>query len=91
MAEIKCESRLDISIAENFRNDLIKAFDGNEPIEIDVSNIEHVDTSMMQLFTAFSIEAKKQLKTLEWKQPSDVFIKSANLLGLTELLGVNPG
>ena len=91
MVEIKCESRLDISMSESFKNDLIKALDGNEAIEIDTANVEYADTAVMQLFTAFSIKAKEQSMDVQWKQPSDAFISSANLLGLTDLLGVNPG
>jgi len=45
----------------------------------------------MQLFTAFSIKAKEQLLDVHWKQPSDAFVRSASLLGLTDLLGVKPG
>lgn len=91
MVEIKCEPRLDISIAANFRNDLIKILDGTESVEIDVTHVEHADTAMMQLFAAFSIKAKEQALDVQWKQPSEAFIRSANLLGLTDLLGVKPG
>ncbi|MBN1379562.1 MAG: STAS domain-containing protein [Gammaproteobacteria bacterium] len=79
--KIVLDAHLKISNAQELKV-LLQKFLARKQITIDASKPEKIDTSAMQLLTAFVIEAKARSIKINWQSPSPCFIKSAKLLGL---------
>ena len=77
-----------ISHSSELKDQLTKLLSAKKKIEIDASKVEKIDTSGLQLLTAFSIQANAQAIELEWRSPSEPFIAAAKLLDLTQYLGL---
>jgi len=60
----------------------------NEDISIDASAVEMIDTAILQLLLATTIKIKSSNHKVNWIKPSEKFIASASLLGLSEPLGI---
>ncbi|GMR01593.1 MAG: hypothetical protein BMS9Abin19_0994 [Gammaproteobacteria bacterium] len=60
----------------------------NEDISIDASAVEMIDTAILQLLLATTISIRTSKHKVNWINPSEKFIASASLLGLSELLGI---
>lgn len=58
-------------------------------IEIDASNIQRSDTCGIQLLYSLIVWARKNQTPLTWQKPSEVFIRSVNLLGLSDAMQLN--
>jgi anti-anti-sigma regulatory factor len=61
---------------------------GAHQIQIDVSQVEHIDTAGMQLLLAFSKAVQEQGGVPDWQGWSAAYAGTAELLGLTKLAGV---
>lgn len=85
---VDCGETLDISRVSEFYAELKMVLDENQPVDLDCSKIERVDTAGLQLLTVFSQKLKSNSLDLSWIEPSDVLKRSAQLLGLTEELGL---
>lgn len=59
-----------------------------DEIKIDGSAVEMIDASALQLLMALVNECKSQGKKISWHNNSDKIRDSANLLNLTESLGI---
>lgn len=80
---IECGDALGISgVGDLHTQILMELSEGNE-IQFDVSQIERIDAAALQMIYAYSKE-----QTLEWTEPSEAFIRSAKLLGLSELMNL---
>ena len=80
------DEQVRISQSLGLKETLAKLLDTNNSIQIDASKIQKIDTSGLQLLTAFSLEARNKSIALEWNSPSESFLKAANLLDLTKHL-----
>ncbi len=58
-------------------------------IDIDASGVTHVDTASLQLLIVFKKAVVNQGKELNIDFPSENFIESCELLGISEILGLN--
>ena len=85
---INCESTVDISNAASLYGHLKNAIENQHEVEIHTEHVERVDTAILQLFTAFVMEAKTSNMEVRWKSVSKAFYKSAQLTGLTNELGL---
>ena len=56
---------------------------------IDASDVEALDTAVLQLLSVFMIERRSQNAKLTWQAPSEAFRKGAGLLGLESHLGLS--
>lgn len=63
-------------------DDLLKL----KQVTIDASKTEKIDTSGLQLLTAFAIEAEKRFIKIKWHNPATCVINAAKVLGLTDYL-----
>jgi len=68
---------------------LLKLIKSENIIEIDASAVTSIDTSTLQLLIVLKQTASKLDKEVIIDFPSDKFIESAELLGLSEMLGVD--
>lgn len=57
-----------------------------ETMILDASKVETVDTSGLQLMLALVKTAIANSKTVQWQNPSEVFVSSATCIGLAEKL-----
>lgn len=89
--EINCEESMDISMVANFRSQFIQALESGQPVVLDASQVERADTAALQLLSAFFHDANAQQQSVEWKSPSEILCRSADLLGLSQLLGLEAG
>ncbi len=57
-------------------------------VELDFEDVDVVDTAAIQLLVAFTREARKRGASISWQQPSAALYRSAELLGLSQELGL---
>lgn len=79
---IACESTVDINIAGDLYAHLKNALENKHVVEIDASEVQRVDTAILQVLLAYSQEAKLHGLQLCWQGVSDAFRSAACLLGL---------
>ncbi len=83
--KIVLDTNLRISCAKELKI-MLKGFVRRKRVCIDASKPERVDTSTMQLLSAFLIEAEKRSIEVQWESPSPCVLNAAKLLGLTETM-----
>lgn len=57
-------------------------------VSIDTSAVERIDTAAMQVLLAFVRDRQSQQHVVEWLGLNEVFVDSAQLLGIDKLLGL---
>ena len=85
---INLDEILDISSAGELKSQFLLLLESNENIVIEASNVERADTSALQALLAFIQDVRAQGKEVQWQDPSDSFLRSAGLIGLSDLLGL---
>ena len=83
---LKLENILSISDINELRKTLCGLLDNNGDIEIDASDVQSVDTAILQLLTAFCLKLDKNGHNIKWKNPTQTFIDRCCLLNLEESL-----
>jgi len=76
----------DISKSQVLKNDLIMLINENDEFDIDGSIVERIDGSALQLLCALFIYAKENNVVINWINPSDALIRSAEVIGVNKLL-----
>jgi len=88
---VNCEAVLDINSAKSLYAHFKEAIEHKHEVDINAEEVSRVDTSIMQIFTAFIFEAKTLEIPVEWTGVSENFFATAKLLGLeVELALPNP-
>lgn len=82
------KGQLDIREANNLKTRLGRLLDTNQKVVLDASKVEKIDTSIMQLLTAFCRSASAKGIEVQWKNPNSRILHSAELLGLSNPLGL---
>ena len=77
-----------IANAEQFKQDLIVAVEGERVISIDGSKVSRIDTAAIQLLTALSHECNEKGHPIKWNAASEKLVNYVKLLGLRESLGL---
>ncbi|MDH5181975.1 MAG: STAS domain-containing protein [Gammaproteobacteria bacterium] len=88
---IECEEVMNISLAANLHTRLRESLGKGGEIELHAANVERIDAAVLQLFTAFFKAAAAKKVRARWIEPSDVVLRSAGLLGLTDKLNLTAG
>lgn len=83
------DSVLNIQHVGKLHEDLLKMLELSNKIEIDASAVSSVDTASLQLLLVFKQTALKNGKELIIDFPSEKFIEAAELLGVSEMLGID--
>ena len=88
IATIKLPATLDVSAVTNYYQILLSFVDNDnqESVQIDASELAHIDTAGIQLLLALVQQLSKQNKTLSWQSPPDELTQCAAQLGLTDAL-----
>ncbi len=88
---VTCEAVLDINSAKSLYAHFKEVIEHKHEVDINAEQVTRVDTSIMQIFTAFIFEAKTLEIPVEWTGVSENFFETAKLLGLdVELALPNP-
>jgi len=84
--EIKLQNQLGIQHVSDLKAELETALSTGESVLLDASAIENVDTAGLQLLVAFVQHAALKKSAFEWKSPSEAFIETAGIMGLSAVL-----
>ena len=88
--QLSLEKELTIACADSLRQQLQKLVDNDaKEISIDGSAVERVDTAVLQLFVSCSKLLSGQDRQLAWEDPSDQLVKSAEQIGLRNILNMS--
>ena len=79
------DAELKIAQARQLKDTLTK-FLSRKQLTIDASRVEKIDTSTLQLLTAFVTEAGDRSAKIRWLSPSPALLNAAGILGLTQHL-----
>ncbi|MDR3430216.1 STAS domain-containing protein [Silvimonas sp.] len=91
VATCKFEGEITIFRAAELKDTLLQALALPEPaLEIDLSSVEEIDSTGIQLLLALQQEARRQDKTVICTQPSPQFLAVAQLLNLADRLLAGP-
>ena len=71
--------------------DLMKLVGSDQLVFIDVSAVERIDTSALQLLCAFVRDRRARRVTTRWRGQPEVFAEAVEILGLASALGYSPG
>ena len=85
---IACPKQLNITMAEGFKEKLMPFADKGDSCSVDAAEVEKVDSTGLQLLVALDLTLKSNGAQLSVLNPSDVFLKTAQMLGLTEHLNL---
>lgn len=78
------ESISDISKSEFMHEQLETFLSSGVNVAVDASQVERIDTSAMQILLALSQTLRKQELTASIVNPSENFLSTARLLGVTD-------
>jgi ABC-type transporter Mla MlaB component len=75
-----------VSGASTLKESLASLLDEPQPITLDITALQRIDTAGLQLLTAFIRERAGHGRTIEWRGTAPALANAAQLLGLTSLL-----
>lgn len=76
------------NIAE-LKDQLTVAHNAEAAVVVDAGNVDSIDTAALQLLVAFANSVRKQSRTIEWRQPSSAFREMAELVDLSQCMGID--
>lgn len=85
-ATVNCGEALTISNVADLHAKLTSALESSSTIELDVHEVEKVDTAGLQLLVALYSELDKSDGDLTWKAPSEAFKEAVAVTGMTPYL-----
>jgi ABC-type transporter Mla MlaB component len=74
--------------ASTLKQSLASHLDEPQPITLDITALQRIDTAGLQVLTAFVRERAGQGRKVEWRGSAPALTSAAQLLGLTSLLGL---
>lgn len=75
-----------VSGASTLKESLAGLLDEPQPITLDITALQRIDTAGLQVLTAFIRERAGHGRTVEWRGTAPALTSAAQLLGLTSLL-----
>lgn len=83
---LKLNNIQDISKSQALKNEMIALINDNDEIDIHASEVERIDGTALQLLCALVIYAGQNNLIINWVDPSEALKKSAQILGMQEIL-----
>jgi ABC-type transporter Mla MlaB component len=77
-----------IAGASALKESLAGLLDEPQPITLDITALQRIDTAGLQVLTAFVRERATHGRPVEWRGTAPALTSAAQLLGLTSLLGL---
>jgi len=81
--------RCTIADAMALREDLLLQFGSGQPITLNAGPVQDIDTSGLQLLTAFARDMTAAGRPVRWQSPPAVLTQGAARLGLATALGLS--
>jgi ABC-type transporter Mla MlaB component len=75
-----------VSGASALKESLAGLLDEPQPVTLDITALQRIDTAGLQVLTAFIRERAGHGRTVEWRGTAPALTSAALLLGLTALL-----
>jgi len=75
--------------AVDLKSQLLPQLDAEDTVQIDVSKVERIDASVMQVLLAFVRDRSQRQRQVEWLGMNDVIAEAARLLGLQSALNLS--
>lgn len=85
---ITLDETFDITCAAQYHERFNQLLNSHKSIILDASKVSRADGCALQLVLAFLKEAKELDVSVNWHGASDAFKASADILSMTELLGL---
>ncbi|MAX52877.1 MAG: hypothetical protein CMH22_12955 [Methylophaga sp.] len=82
IVEINCAESVTIAQVADLYAQLLMAIAEGQAIQINLSDIERIDTAVIQLFYSFSRNAQLQGLVVIWSNPSQLFCEAVDRLGI---------
>lgn len=82
IVEINCAESVIIAQVADLYAQLLMAMAEGQAIQINLSDIERIDTAVIQLFYSFSRDAQLQGLVVIWSNPSQLFCEAVDRLGI---------
>ena len=83
---MKLTSKLHISEVESLTEQLNELLDSSQPVYIEVTDVESVDTASIQALCSLQKSLAVTGSSINWVGSSQVFKKSADILGVSDFL-----
>lgn len=80
---LDCGKRLDIAQLESWYLQSLKALLSGQPVRIEVSQLQKIDTAALQLLYQFYQQALQDGIEVEWSEMSESFREAVSLSGLS--------
>ena len=74
--------------ASALKDSLASLLDEPQPVTLDITSLQRIDTAGLQVLTAFVRERASHGRAVEWHGAAPALTGAAQLLGLTSLLGL---
>jgi anti-anti-sigma regulatory factor len=87
---VQLDARMTIVQAASLHSSLLTQLDAGGPIAIDGTRVEEIDTSILQLLASLWRTAAERGFACSWTGVSDGLRRTANLVGMTEMLHFPP-
>ena len=88
-AKIECGEVVDISTASDLYQQLNNVLQQEGPVTLNAESIERIDTAALQMFVCFVQEVQRRNRQVHWQSPTEALLRSANHLGLKQVLHLN--
>src|SRR5262245_25001246 len=83
---IYCDACLDISGVRELYGKLRQALEAQQPVVFEASQVERIDTAVLQTLCAFFQDAQASGMAVQWQQPSLAVQHAAQLLNVSACL-----
>ncbi|MTI63775.1 STAS domain-containing protein [Methylophaga sp.] len=82
ISDIQCGEQLTIAQCAEIYAQLLAAMVEGQAVNIDVSQLQRIDSAALQLFYSFQRDARAQGLVTIWSEPSKVFCDAVDILGM---------
>ena len=84
----QCDAVMDISMASVIHEQLKEFLAKGQPVVMDASAVERVDTTAVQMLAGFTRDAASAGIQVTWQNPGKALQEAGRLLGLSDQLGL---
>jgi len=82
---------VDITCINKLYDELTVVLRTAKAVVVDAAQLKRIDTAGLQLLCCWFLEARKNGISVKWDNTDGIFASSAALLGMTNILELNPG
>lgn len=80
------EAECTVAVADTLKSQLARRLDEPEPVTVDVSAVQRIDTAGLQLLAAFVRDRRTAGRAVQWRGRASALETAAGVLGLHHML-----